>query len=542
LYREDGPGVVAAEDVKRLLDRPSRRELTRLENKLETLRANSPAAPPRGMVLNDAPIPVEPVVFIRGNPGRPGKQVPRRFLQAVGNFGAKPFTKGSGRLELAQDIASPQNPLTARVIVNRVWMHHFGAGIVRSGSDFGIRGTPPSHPELLDYLASRFMRDGWSLKKLHRQILLSAVYRQASVLRPDQEEKDPENKLLWRMNPTRLEFEPMRDSWLAVAGNLDCRVGGRGFEIQNAVEKGRRSVYALIDRQDLPQLFRTFDFASPDVSTAQRPQTTIPQQALFAMNSPFLVAQARAVARSDEKKEPAERVRVLYRRVYARDPFPTEVESAISYVNNSPGAEPADDVASVWEYGYGTLDLGAKRVQEFHPFPQFVNQHWGGATIPDPTLGWVHLTANGGHPGQDEKHCAIRRWVSPIAGEIEIHGTLRHLSEQGDGVRGWIISSRQGALKEWSVKHDSRETAIDTLLVQPGETLDFVVDCLKSQDNDGFMWAPVIKKKQLAGSHTSIVQLWHAANDFSGPPPPRLNAWEQLAQALLISNEFVFVD
>jgi hypothetical protein len=494
------------------------------------------------MVLNDLPQPVEPVVYIRGNPGRPGNQVRRHFLQAVGSLGAKPFAQGSGRLELAQAIASPQNPLTARVIVNRVWMHHFGAGIVRSASDFGVRGTPPSHPELLDYLASQFMKEGWSLKKLHRQILLSAVYQQASVLRPDQQEKDPENRLLWRKNPVRLEFEPMRDSWLAVAGNLDFQVGGRGFDIQQAGEKGRRSVYAFIDRQDLPQLFRTFDFASPDVSTAQRPQTTIPQQALYAMNSPFLVAQARALIRSDEKKDPAERVRILYRRVYARDPSAAEVQSAVAYINNSTGAEPADDVASVWQYGYGTLDLNSKRVQEFHFFPQFVNQRWGGATIPDAMLGWVHLTATGGHPGQDQKHCAIRRWVSPIAGEIEIHGTLGHPSIQGDGVRGWIISSRQGALKEWSVKHESRETSIDSLVVQPGETLDFVVDCLKSQDNDGFTWAPVIKTKQLAGPHTSIVQLWHASNDFSGPPPPRLNAWEQLAQALLISNEFVFVD
>ena len=264
------PGVVAARGRANACSivRP-RNELTKLQNKIEALRANSPAAPPRGMVLNDSPTPVEPVVFIRGNPGRPGKQVSRHFLQAVGDFGARRvFKKGSGRLELAQDIASPQNPLTARVIVNRVWMHHFGAGIVRTASDFGIRGTPPSHPELLDYLASHFMQEGWSLKKLHRQILLSAVYQQASVLRPDQEEKDPENKLLWRMNPTRLEFEPMRDSWLAVAGDLDLTIGGRGFDIQSRRAQGRRSVYAFIDRQDLPQLFRTFDFASPDVSTA----------------------------------------------------------------------------------------------------------------------------------------------------------------------------------------------------------------------------------------------------------------------------------
>ncbi len=307
LYREDSPAFVAVEDVKRLLDRAGRQSLTKLENKIEALRANSPAAPPRGMVLNDAPTPTEPVVFIRGNPGRPGKRVARRFLHALDETRAKPFLKGSGRLELAEAIANPQNPLTARVIVNRIWMHHFGAGIVRTTSDFGIRGTSPSHPELLDYLASHFMQEGWSIKKLHRQILLSAVYQQSSVLRPDQEERDPENKLLWRKNPTRLEFEPMRDAWLQVAGNLDLKLGGRGFDIQNATAQNapaqkRRSVYAFIDRQDLPQLFRTFDFASPDVSTAQRPQTTIPQQALFALNSPFLLDQARALIRPDEKR------------------------------------------------------------------------------------------------------------------------------------------------------------------------------------------------------------------------------------------------
>jgi hypothetical protein len=542
LYREDSPAFVAVEDVKRLLDRAGRQGLTKLENKIEALRANSPAAPPRGMVLNDAPSPTEPVVFIRGNPGRPGKRVARRFLHALDETRAKPFLKGSGRLELAEAIASPQNPLTARVIVNRIWMHHFGAGIVRTTSDFGIRGTGPSHPELLDYLASHFMQEGWSIKKLHRQILLSAVYQQASVLRPDQEEKDPENKLLWRKTPSRLEFEPMRDSWLQVAGNLDLKLGGRGFDIQNNGAQKRRSVYAFIDRQDLPQLFRTFDFASPDVSTAQRPQTTIPQQALFALNSPFLLDQARALIRTDEKKDSAQRVQLLYRRVYARDPSDAELESALTYVSNSNSTEPPDDVVSAWHYGYGTLDPEAKRVEEFHPFPQFVDQRWGGTKLPDPTLGFLHLTGRGGHPGRDQKHSAIRRWISPLAGEVEIGGTLEHPAEHGDGIHGWIISSRQGVLKEWTVKHGKQPTVVESVHVQPGEKLDFVVDCRTSDDSDAFAWAPVIKTKQVAGSATSSVHLWHSVNDFSGPAPPRLTAWEQLAQALLVSNEFVFVD
>jgi hypothetical protein len=542
LYREDGPSVVAADDVKRLLDRASRNQLVKLQNKIEALRAGSPAAPPRGMVLTDSPTPAEPVVFVRGNPGRPGKRVARRFLHALDEVRAKPFLIGSGRLELAEAIASPQNPLTARVIVNRVWMHHFGAGIVRTASDFGVRGSGPTHAELLDYLASRFMQQGWSLKKLHRQIVLSAVYQQASALRRDQEEKDPENKLLWRKSPSRLEFEPMRDSWLAVAENLQLRLGGKGFDVQNEAGRGRRSVYAFIDRQDLPQLFRTFDFASPDVSTAQRPQTTIPQQALYSLNSPFLLAQARALIRSDEGKTPADRVRRLYRRIFARDPSDAELESDLAFVSSSNTSEPPDDVVSAWHYGYGALDANAKRVRAFHEFPRFVDQRWGGTKLPDSTLGWVHLTAKGGHPGSDQEHCAIRRWVSPIAGQLEIRGTLEHPSADGDGIRGWIISSRQGVLKEWTVKHEARQTSVESIDVQAGETLDFVVDCRQSDDSDGFGWAPVIKTKQRAGSFTSSVQLWSSTNDFSGPPPPRLNAWEQLAQAMLVSNEFVFVD
>ncbi len=542
IYREDSPAFIASQDLKRVLDRAARNELLKLTNKIEALRANSPDAPPRGMVLFDLPTPVEPVVFVRGNPGRPGKQVTRHFPQAVGSEGGRVFKKGSGRLELALAIASPRNPLTARVIVNRVWTHHFGAGIVRTPSDFGIRGTPPSHPELLDYLASHFMQEGWSLKTLHRQILLSAVYQQASVLRPDQQEKDPENKLLWRKNPMRLEFEPMRDSWLAVAGDLDFKLGGRGFDIQQSVGQGRRSVYAFIDRQDLPQLFRTFDFASPDVSVAQRPQTTIPQQALFALNSPFLVAQAQALIRADAAKQPAERVKFLYRRAFARDPSDDELQSALAYVANADTTAPPDDVVSAWHYGYGTLDLEAKRVTDFHPFPRFVDQRWGGTKLPDSQLGYLHLTARGGHPGHDQRHSAIRRWVSPIAGDIEIRGTLEHPADHGDGVRGSIVSSRQGTVKEWTVKHERHPTDVASLSVRPGETIDFVVDCRQSDDSDSFSWAPVIRTKQVAGSANSLVQLWHSVNDFSGPAPARSSAWEQLAQALLVSNEFVFVD
>ena len=200
--------------------------MQKLRKAVEEWRANGAGAPPRAMVLQDAVTPLEPHVFLRGNPNNPGEAVPRRFLTVLSNGEPKPFHEGSGRLELAKSIVDRKNPLTARVLVNRIWMHHFGTGLVRTPSDFGLRSSPPSHPELLDHLATSFMETRWSIKKLHRQILLSAVYQQASVDRADGRKADPENVLLWRMNRRRLDFEATRDALLAVSGQLDGKIGG----------------------------------------------------------------------------------------------------------------------------------------------------------------------------------------------------------------------------------------------------------------------------------------------------------------------------
>src|SRR5205085_12696499 len=165
--------------------RVERDKTTALRRRVEAFKATSPAAPPRPMMLRDSDSPVNPHVFLRGNPGNPGPEVPRQFLLCLAGDKRQPFKQGSGRLELAQAIASKDNPLTARVLVNRVWLHHFGVGLVQTPSDFGLRGEPPTHPELLDYLAATLMDQGWSIKKLHRLILLSAVYQQQSDERDD---------------------------------------------------------------------------------------------------------------------------------------------------------------------------------------------------------------------------------------------------------------------------------------------------------------------------------------------------------------------
>lgn len=310
--------------------------LQTLQAAVKQCQAGAPPEPARAMALEDAPHPVDGHIFIRGNPNRPGDAVSRRFLALLSGPDRQPFQHGSGRLELAQDIASPTNPLTARVLVNRVWLHHFGQAIVPTTSDFGMRSDPPSNPKLLDYLAWRFVHDGWSIKKLQRLILLSSVYRESSEDVPKDRARDPENRLCWRMNRQRLDFEAMRDSLLAAGGDLDLTMGGPSVDLEATPFTTRRTVYGYVDRQNLPALFRTFDYATPDATSSERHVTTVPQQALFLMNSPFVVEQARKLAaRAAAASTPAARVQQLYRIVFQRAAAPDEVAMALRFIRQS---------------------------------------------------------------------------------------------------------------------------------------------------------------------------------------------------------------
>jgi len=536
LYAENTPPAISSEEARKLFDRAKRNKQRDLQRAVETHQATSPAAPPRAMVMHDAPQPMQPHIFIRGNPGRPGDPVPRQFLQVLQNE-PQVFQQGSGRLELARAIVGPGNPLTARVIVNRVWQQHFGKGLVLTASDFGIRGEPPSHPELLDDLARTFLDGGWSLKGLHWQLLQSATYQQVSDDRPDGQQLDPENHLLWKMNRRRLEFEPLRDSVFAVAGQLDDRMAGRAVELFNSPPAPRRAVYGFIDRQDLPGTLRVFDFASPDVSTAQRAETTVPQQLLFGMNSGLVIEQARQLARRATDQAPfaaASQIDRLYQFAYSRSPLPEERAAAELFLtegNSTPEIE-----LGAWRYGYGFYDAARQRVTEFTPLPHFQDASWrGGPQVPDPKLGWVILNADGGHPGGTPRLAVIRRWVAPQAGVINIAGSLVHPAEQGDGVRGRIVSSRVGTLGAYTAFHGNAATNLERISVEADEVLDFVVDCLTQEAHDAFQWSPEIL---MVGKR---IQHWSGKHDFHGPRVV-LSPLEQLAQALLLANEFVFID
>jgi hypothetical protein len=335
-----------------------------MRNELDRIAVKSPLAPPRAMVLNDAADLHEPVVFIRGNPAMTGDKVPRQFLRIIDGDKRQPFSPGSGRLDLAKAITAEDNPLTPRVIANRVWLHHFGEPLAPNPSDFGVRSGPPSHPELLDYLAWTLREeDGWSLKKLHRRIVLSAAYQQASGVSsqssvvsskdrpPDGRTVDPENRLLWRFHRRRLDLEAMRDAMLAISGRLDLTMGGRPVDVANDPANRRRTVYGLVDRQSLPNLFRNFDFASPDQSAERRTYTTVPQQALFGMNSPFMIEQAKALAARPEVAQGTteERIKALYRRVLTRMPTAVEMQIGVRFLRDVEAPDAERSQLTPWE-------------------------------------------------------------------------------------------------------------------------------------------------------------------------------------------------
>jgi mono/diheme cytochrome c family protein len=544
-----GPLNIAVGDTEPFLKRDARDRLRSLRQKVDAFSADSPEAPPRAMILADASEPFNPRVFLRGNPNNPGDEVPRQFLSLLEGE-PQPFEKGSGRLEMAQRIVAPDNPLTARVMVNRVWLQHFGNGIVTTPSDFGLRSDDPSHPELLDFLASYFVENGWSLKKLHRIILNSATFQQTSEVAPTLAQRysrlDPENTLLWRANRRRLEFEAMRDSLLAVSGKLDTTVGGAAVDITKEPFPARRTLYGFIDRQNLPGLFRTFDFASPDTHTPQRFTTTVPQQALFMMNSPFVVEQARLLLERPEiaaEKVPFQRVRQLYRIVLGREPTRDEVNLAIRYVNQSSAASTRRTQEGPWQYGYGAVDPETGAVRSFTTMPHFTGAVWqGGGELPDPTLGWVSLTAEGGHPGNDLSHATIRRWVAPQEGTVRIGGKIEHPAAEGDGIRAVVYASRGGVLGSWVVHNGSAEASVDRLKVQAGDTIDFVADCRGDTAHDSFKWSPTVEMLKEGSGEQSVARQWSAKSEFRGPPPQPLDPWQRYAQVLLMSNEFMFID
>jgi mono/diheme cytochrome c family protein len=280
-------------------------------------------------------------VWIRGDANNPGDVVEPHFLTILSASAPKPFAKGRERLDLAAAITDPGNPLTARVIVNRVWAHHFGQGLVRTPSNFGLMGDRPSNPELLDYLAARFVSEGWSFKKLHREIMLSSVYALSTQNSPKAEAADPENRMLWRANRRRLDAEGLRDELLYVSGNIDLQPGGAPERF--TAENRRRTVYGFVSRRKIDAVLGLFDFPNPNSTSEQRLDTNVPLQRLFFMNSGFMLDESRALAGrlAQTPGDDAQRITAAYRLCFQREPTTEEKRLGLEFLQAGKDAWPA---------------------------------------------------------------------------------------------------------------------------------------------------------------------------------------------------------
>jgi hypothetical protein len=506
-------------------------------------------APPRAQAVEDVSDPKPGNVFLRGKPDNRGEQVYPQFLLILAGENRQRFTNGSGRLELAEAIANKDNPLTARVLVNRVWLHHFGQGLARTPSDFGTRGDAPTHPELLDYLAKSFVENGWSIKRLSRMIMLSRAYQQSSQDNPRARQLDPENKWLWRMNRRRLDFEELRDSLLVAGGKLDRAMGGLPASALAWPYSTRRTIYSFIDRALVPNDFRVFDFASPDAHSPQRYLTTVPQQALLMMNSPFVIEQAKGLLQRPEiaaEKNPRLRITKMYRLLYGRAPDAGEIALGMKYVNDwansGAGAVTIDEQkCGAWQYGQGDYDERAERVKTFKPFEWYLDGEWRNSPVPgDPRASTAILNSKGGLTYEGKTKALVRRWVAPFDGRVSINGWLEQNFENGcrkcEGVQGIVVSSRLGKAGNWTAAQNKTETAVSEIAVQRGDTIDFIADAGQGGSGNGFKWVVTIKR--LDGA----VEDWDSMRDFRNPTVGALGAWERYAQALMAAVEFLMID
>jgi mono/diheme cytochrome c family protein len=482
------------------------------------------------------------------------------------------------RLSFARWLTGPENPLTARVIANRVWMHHFGRGIVATPADFGRLGTLPSHPELLDWLAAELRDNGWSLKRLHRTIMLSTAYRQTSNLDEVRIAADPDGRFYSRKKVSRLDAEALRDRALAASGVLDRTLFGPAVgvveddsgQVVAAPGVQRRSLYLLQRRTQPMALMQAFDAPVMETNCDVRPSSTVATQSLMLMNGEFWLGQAAALADRAQ-----------------REPTAACDAELVAELPQRWEASP-----ELWQFGYGAFDLASGRTTSFTPLGHWTGSSWqGGEALPDERVGWALLHADGGHTGDQPDKAAIRRWTAPADGVVSITGTIGHASEHGDGVRGVVISSSFGVVGDWAVHHGEAPTPVERVTVKAGDTIDFVADCRANVTSDSFTWRVELTLAEESGASTvfrsqegfhgpaatasgvdlaSVVKTWQlaysrlpsreelqAACDFltqqrgelrSNPRlvlagrSPETQALANLCHALLSSNEFLYVD
>ena len=532
LHSPDSPWTFTQEQTGKLLGREDRDQQRDLQRQVDEWRAVTPPNLARALALEELPNPPTPHIFKRGNPSRLGDEVPCALPACLD--GGTPLELGAkgGRLALARALTRPTHPLLARILVNRVWQWHFGQGLSRTPSDCGSTGDTPSHPELLDFLAREFIRQGWSLRKLHRLIVTSETYKLSSQPSGAAQATDPTNRYLSHQNLRRLDWESLRDRLVQAGGGLQPSTGGPPVPLLTTPYPRLRSLYGYVDRQQIPMTVRAFDAANPDTHVAKRAETTTGLQGLALLNAPLVLEQARSLGASLSGST-TDRLNQLFRHTLSRNPTPAETSAAVEFLDLFENPPPV--TTSPWQAAMGRWDQGQQKIIGYQPLAHFTGQAWQPAPLlPTPDFGRLNLTSIGGIPGNKPDQAVVRRFTAPESGTIVIDGTLRHPDYRGDGVEAFLVSSRHGPLGFWKVLQDEVATKVKPIEIQKGDTLDWLVISGGDAGYDGFLWSPSLR-------YTATSQLHDSSRDFCGPQQAPLSPWQALAQALLLSNEFHFV-
>ncbi|MES2477124.1 MAG: DUF1549 and DUF1553 domain-containing protein [Verrucomicrobiota bacterium] len=510
---------------------------TKLEN-------DHPGSPPRAMSLRDREKWSPAQVYLRGNPASRGDEFEREWLSFLG--GGKFEAGKSPRLSLAEKITDPANPLTARVMVNRIWGWHFG-NFLADPEDFGVQQNDPPLRPVLDWLSIRFRESGGSLKAMHRLILTSAAFRLAAEGPAESESIDQANLLFWKWKRRRADFETARDHLLVSSGALQTEpTGGRSISLDSADADRRRTLYAFVDRYDLAGTFVSFDLPHPDHHAARRAETTVPQQALYFLNSPLVLRQAEKLASNAEFQkltDDATRLTWIYQRIYQRSPDVEETRAALDWIAQAKPADYQPKLSGNWEIRHAP-DSSAP-ASEGIPFPLFADGTWKtGPDVQVAPIPWLSAGKDGGHVGAG--HQLILRWRASGAGQVRMLGELKR-TQQGGATLGWnVTSSKSGHFQNHDFAPDGdAKIESEWITVGAGDTVDLVLRAPQGDACGGVAW-----KLRMMGRESPTAEAEEVGNlrdqfPTTHSPPPAIRAgdpWADLIQMLWASNEFNFID
>lgn len=541
--KNDCPLTHDAARVHEFYDTEDEKKNAEQHSALSALQIEHPGSPPRAMSLHDKEIWEPAQIYKRGDPSNRSDPFERQWLSFLGG-GKFPDGK-SPRLSLAEKIADPANPLTSRVMVNRVWAWHFGEPLADPG-DFGIQQAPPALLPLLDFLAIRFNESGGSIKDLHRLILSSKAFRLSADGARANARIDEANSLFWKWNRRRADFESLRDNLLATSGSLDSSgTGGRSVSIDSENSDARRSLYAFVDRYALATTFVSFDLPHPDHHAPKRMETSVPQQALYLLNSPLLIRQAEKLAALPDFQnlpDDTARIHFLYNRIYQRQPSGAEINAMAQWLADTDPADYAPRLTGAWEVRYARDTDGV--LSEEQTFPIFHEKSWRtGTELASSPVRWLHVGAQSGHTA--DGFSPIIRWRAQGSGQVKLDGEIKRT--QKDGTR-----------LEWKIFHDARDIATaalgpnqttpitsEWLDVTAGSTVDFVLRAPEPVNNCGTSWTLRMTGRDNPDSQPRELGNFKDRFPINNDPPPALkpsSPWADIIQMLWASNEFNFVE